>query len=243
MNGELLIQILLLIAAVYLAFFKSYLTEKGKSAALKEDLNDLTKEVESVKSKFAKEQEILKTNLQRILSNEVSYRNEERSAIIIYHNVINEWLYSIDEIGLENYNKSNIDALIDVRNLIARFYAKAGISKSKISLLIENSELVKITGELYMAVLAYYHWADKYFLLLQQNLEKQKSLTDRFLVIIKNLEDNKEIANEMAKDDERLRAENKELIDSYYKETLNERKKTFDIEIKYERLAKEYLKE
>ena len=34
MELEFFIQIILLIAAVYLAFFKSYLSEKGKSAAL-----------------------------------------------------------------------------------------------------------------------------------------------------------------------------------------------------------------
>jgi len=243
MDGQLIIQILLLVAAVYLAFFKSYLTEKGKSAALKEDLNDLTKEVESVKSEFVKEQEILKTDLQRVLSNEVSYRNEERSAIINYHGIINEWLYSIDEIGFGNFNISNIDSLIEVRNRIARFYAKAGISKSKISLLVKNPDLAKLAGELYLVVLGYYHWADKNFLLLQQNIESQKSLSDRFLIIIKNFEENKELANSMAKDDERLRAANKELFDNYYKERPDERKKTFSLEKQYESLVKDYLKE
>lgn len=243
MDGELLIQILLLMAAIYLAFFKSYLTEKGKSAALKEDLNQLTKEVESVKSEFVKEQEILKTDLQRVLTNEVSYRNEERNAIISYHGIINEWLYSIEEIGFGNYNKSNIDALIEVRNRIARFYAKAGISKSKISLLVANNGLVKSAGELYMAVLAYYHWADKYFLLLQQNLESQKSLTDRFSIIIKNFEGNKETATEVAKEDEILRAKNKDLFEDYYRKKGDEIKNTFNTENQFERLVKEYLKE
>lgn len=243
MDGELIIQILLLLASVYLAFFKSYLTEKGKSAALKEDLNDLTIKVESVKSEFVKEQEILKTDLQRVLSNEVSYRNEERTAIISYHGIINEWLYSIDEIGFGNYNKSNIDTLIDVRIRIARFYAKAGISQSKVSLLVENKNLVKITGKLYMQVFAYYHWADKYFLQLQQNLESQKLLTDGFSIIIKNIKGNNLLADKMARHDEKLIKENKKLFENYYKEKGDERKKTFPIENQYESLVKEYLKE
>ena len=183
------------------------MTEKGKNVALKEDLQELTREVESVKNEFVKEQEILKTDLQRILNNEISYRNEERDALIQFHGIINEWLYSIDEIGLGNFNKTNIDLLIEARKNIAKYYAKAGIAKSKISLLVTEKELVKKAGELYINAMKYYHWADTKFLLLQQNLENQKSLTDRFLIIIKNYEDNKDVAHQMAEEEERLRAE------------------------------------
>ncbi len=41
MHTKLLNDIFLLLLVLYLAFFKSYLTEKGKSAALKEDIADL----------------------------------------------------------------------------------------------------------------------------------------------------------------------------------------------------------
>ena len=242
MEAELFIQITLLIAAVYLAFFKSYLTEKGKSAALKEDLQGLTREVESVKDEFVKEQEILKTDLQRIVNNEISYRNEERDALIQFHGIINEWLYSIDEIGFGNFNKANIESLIEVRKKIASYYAKAGISKSKISLLVTEKELVKKAGELYLNAMTYHHWALKIFLLLQQNCESQKSLTDRFIIIMKNYEGNKEIARQMAEDDEKLRADVKDLTNKYYETKTGERAKVFPFEKDYETLVKEYLK-
>jgi hypothetical protein len=48
----------------------------------KEVLQDLTREVEPVKNEFVKEQEMMKTDVQRILNNEISYRSEERDAII-----------------------------------------------------------------------------------------------------------------------------------------------------------------
>jgi hypothetical protein len=243
MDGELVIQILILIAAVYLAFFKSYLTEKGKSAALKEDLQELTREVESVKNEFTREQEILKTDLQRILNNEISYRNEERSALINYHGIINEWHYSILEVGFGNYNKSNVEQLIEVRQRNASFYAKAGISKSKIELLVEEKELVKAARELYVAALDFHHWTDMEFFKLQQNCESQKSLTDRFLIVIKNLEANREIAEDMAKQEEQLRTEAKTLFDNYVANRNNKYAKVIPFETTFKSHVKEYLKE
>jgi len=243
MDGELVIQILLLIAAVYLAFFKSYLTEKGKSAALKEDLHDLTMEVELVKNEFIREQEILKTDLQRILDNEISYRNEERNALINYHGIVNEWIYSILEVGFGNYNKTNIDRLIEVRQRNAAFYAKAGIAKSKIELLIEDKDLVKSASDLYSSSLAFHHWTDMEFLKLQQNSESQKSLTDRFLIVIKNFDANQELAQDLARQEEELRNEAKALFDNYMENRNNEYLKVLPLENQFESKVKEYLKE
>jgi hypothetical protein len=242
METELIIQIILLLFAVYLAFFKSYLTEKGKSAALKEDLADLTHEVEKVKSEFVKEQDILKTDLQRALSNEVSYQNEVRNALINFHSIISEWLYSILEVGFGDYNKTNIESLINTRRSIASYYAKAGIAKSRVELLVEDEELIKSAQDLYSASLAFHHWTDKEFLLLQQNCESQKSLTDRFLIIIKDFNNNKELAQSMAKDEEELRNTAKELFDNYMKKRNDEYFKVKPIEKEYSDKLKIYLK-
>jgi hypothetical protein len=242
MDGEFLIQILLLIAVTYLAFFKSYLTEKGKSAALKEDLQVLTREVEAVKNEFTREQEILKTDLQRILDNEISYRNEERSAIITYYGIINEWLYSILEVGFGDYNKSNVDQLIEIRRRIASFYSKGAIAKAKIDLLVEDIELVKAASNLYSAALEFHNWTNMEFFKLQQNCESQKSLTDRFLIVIKNLDANRELAGEMAKQEDKLRAEAEALFANYMANRNKESLKVTSFKSQFEFRAKEYLK-
>ena len=242
METQSLIQILLLIAAIYLAFFKSYLTEKGKSAALKEDIQELTREVETVKDEFTREQEILKTDLQWILNNEISYRSEERTALINFHGIVNEWLYSISEVGYGNYNKTNIDQLIEIRQRNASFYSKAGISKARITLLVEDDKLVLAAGELYIEALNFHHWTDMEFFKLQQNSESQKSLTDRFLIIIKNLEQNRVIADDMSKEETILREEAKALYDNYKENFKKEYAKVLPIQSLYESLVKKYLK-
>lgn len=242
MEAESILQIALLLLAVYLAFFKSYLTEKGKSVALKEDLADLTLEVEKVKNQFVKEQDILKTDLQRALSNEVSYQNEVRNALITFHGIISEWLYSILEVGFGDYNKTNIESLINTRRSIAGYYTKAGIAKSRIELLVEDVELVNCAQDLYSVSLSFHHWTDKQFLSLQHNCESQKSLTDQFLIILKDLDNHKELARSMAKDEKDLRATQKALFDNYLDQRNNQYFKVRPIEKNYSERLKQYLK-
>ena len=243
MKTELIIGIILLFITLYLAFFKSYLTEKGKSVALKEDLKELTSEVESVKDKFVKEQEIMKTDLQRILNNELSYRNEERDAIISFHGIINQWIYSILEVHLSNYDRINLTELVDIRNNNSLYYAKAGIAKSKIILLIEDKNLVEATNGLYLSVMNFHYWSDSIFLKYQLNCEQQKSLIERFLILTKYDDENKEFAKKMAEDEKGLKAEQKEIYENYLDNERNiEFQKTISFEDEFEKLAKEYLK-
>lgn len=242
MKITLIIQITLLFLTVYLAFFKSYLTEKGKSAALKEDLSTLTQEVEKVKSEFTKEQEILKTELQRALSNEVSYQNEVRNALINYHSIISEWLYSILEVGWGDYNKTNVETLISTRRTIASYYAKAGIAKSRVELLVEDEQLVKSAQNLYTSSLTFHHWTDRQFLLLQHNSESHRSLTERFRILTEDLENNKEAAQSIAQDEEKLRADAKALFDNYMAKRNDEYFKTQPTEKAYSDRLKQYLK-
>ncbi len=242
MDTELFIEILLLLAAVYLAFFKSYLTEKGKSAALKEDLQSLTREIESVKDEFIKEQEILKTDLQRILNNEINYRAEERTALIEFYGIISEWIFSILSVNFGSFDKSNVGWLIETRNKNATFFARAGIAKSKISLLVTDNELVKKSSELYYATLEFHNWCDMEYLKLQHICERQKSLTDRFLIIIKDFERNKDLAEEMAKKDEVNRAESTALYENYMDNRNMKKEKINPIQVEFEDLVKQYLK-
>jgi hypothetical protein len=53
---EIILEVLILLCGLYLALFKSYFTEKGKNLATLEDIEDITKKVEEVKSEIQKQQ-------------------------------------------------------------------------------------------------------------------------------------------------------------------------------------------
>ncbi len=242
MEHHILIEFLTLVAFAYLAFFKSYLTEKGRSTAMKEDLDKVTREVEGIRHEFLREHEYLKTELQRILNIEVSYRDEERNALIQFYSMNSEWLFSILEVNFGNYNRNNLDALISIRNNISTFFAKTGIAKSKIELLVDDKDVVSLAQKLHTATLTFHHWTDARFFELQHNSESHKSLTERFLIIIKNFDANRELAQEMVTEEQRLIEESKELFADYMANRNFEYFKVKPIESEFAELVKKYLK-
>lgn len=92
MNIEIILQILLILIGFYLAFFKSYFTEKGKNIATSEDIEDLTTKIESVKQKFIEKNSVLKSKLDLLTNLQIGHKNDERSALIQFHKSISKWL-------------------------------------------------------------------------------------------------------------------------------------------------------
>ena len=81
---ELIILILILIIVVIIKFsVPSYLKQKGKNLADKEDIAELTKKVETVKSDFNEKIEYLKTDLNFINHNKISVKSLEREALLL----------------------------------------------------------------------------------------------------------------------------------------------------------------
>jgi len=239
---SIVIEISILLIGLYLIFIKSYLTEKGKSVALKEDLDGLTREVESVKNEFIQEQEILKTDLQRVLSNEVSYRNEEREALIQFHRLINEWFYSIREVKFHNYNKTNIDSFINTQNKITSYYSKTSVAKSKIELLVEDKELVLLSSELYLDVLALNNFTEIKFLKLKHNFERQKALAERVLIVMETNKDDKDFFQQSANQDTFHKEEASSIIGQYLIDIEPKIKDIQQTEKRFTGQVKEYLK-
>ncbi len=79
---RIIMEIVILIGLGYIAFFKSYFTEKGKNLASKEDLKELTEKVESVKIEFNKELEKFKLSLVIDLEKKRPFIEDEAKSII-----------------------------------------------------------------------------------------------------------------------------------------------------------------
>ena len=76
-NPEIILlisQILIALGVLYLAFFKSYFQEKGKNLATQEDIEGITKKVESIRSE-----------LQYSLEAGLSWRTEEHNCLVDYY--------------------------------------------------------------------------------------------------------------------------------------------------------------
>ncbi|MBF9224373.1 hypothetical protein [Hymenobacter ruricola] len=233
---------LLLVSGLWLKnYLPNYFNEKGKLLAQKEDIAEITEKIESVKSDFSKDTERLKTDLQRILNYQLSHRNEERASIIAFYDKYNQWLYSLLEINFGGYSRSNLKDLTDKRTFIENFYAEANIAQAKLNLIVKSDEIITLSHDLIMQVLKFKHWMDARLLTLQQNIESHQSLSERFLIIIKDYDANKALAEAMAKDEENLMQKAKEIKEEFYANRNEEYKKLLPTNSAFTKTVKEYL--
>ena len=88
---------------LFIIFFKSYFSEKGKRLAVKEDIEEITSKVEKIKTDFKLENDEIKAKLQHLLMLQLEYRNEERNTIVDFYKKYNDWLFSMLEINFNSY--------------------------------------------------------------------------------------------------------------------------------------------
>lgn len=91
---QLLVETVIVVLLFYLAFLKSYFQEKGKNLATKEDIEEMTSLVESVKSE-----------LQYSLQAKLSLRAEEHDALVNYFTRYSVWLSAISNCSLAGVDK------------------------------------------------------------------------------------------------------------------------------------------
>jgi hypothetical protein len=97
---QIIIELMIVFIGLYLAFFKSYFSEKGKNLATKEDIKDITKTVETVKNEII-------FNTQSRLSLQV----EERESLVAFYEQYNHWLSSISSISFVDISRENIKSM------------------------------------------------------------------------------------------------------------------------------------
>ncbi len=91
--AQIILESALIILGFYLAFFKSYSEEKGKNLATKEDIAEITKKIENVKSE-----------IQLLTDRKKNFEKEMRQSLLDYHSAFNTWYVNI----LENFPSLNI---------------------------------------------------------------------------------------------------------------------------------------
>lgn len=122
---------------LYFAFIQSYINEKGKNLATKQDINEITRITEKVRT------DLLFSLQNRTLLNELN-----KNSIIEFYQNYYQWQQSITSDTFEHlkgFNNIQLQAIID-RTYNA--YSTLIFSKAKIQFFIENEELKKNASEL-----------------------------------------------------------------------------------------------
>ena len=127
---QLVMEAVILLLLFYLAFLKSYFQKKGKNLATKEDVEEITSLVESVKSQ-----------LQFSLQAKLSLRAEEHQALVDYFSKYSAWLSAITNCSIAGINKDNASRLGEIRSQLDVHHRDFDLAAGKMELFVENEEI------------------------------------------------------------------------------------------------------
>ncbi len=129
------IQAVSLLLVSYLVFFKTYFQEKGKNLATKEDIEEITSVVESVKSQ-----------LEFSLQARLSLRAEEHQALVDCFTKYGAWLSAIRNCSFVGIDYESIGRLAELRSHMDRLGEDADLAAERMELFVENPDLVQQRG-------------------------------------------------------------------------------------------------
>lgn len=182
--AKIIIEILLILLGLYLAFFQSYFKEKGKNLATKEDIAEITKLVEGVKNQ-----------IHYSTQSKLSLKTEERNALVNYYEKYNYWLNAILDTyfgGIIEENKHKLKEF-ELRLNDAKFNFE--LAEGRKEVFVNNKELDELLKVLKIETMELQHLIErkigelerwfwevdsmKASTPLEQQLDKYKELLDK----------------------------------------------------------------
>lgn len=214
--AQIILTTINLLLLAWLTFFKSYFDKKGSNLADKQDIAEITQKIEGVKQEFSDKNELLKANLQHIISNQIQHSNEQRNAIIGFYDSFSKWVnVGLMSTKIADYSSLNVDELIAKERSLDQFFTETSITQGRISLLVENPEIITVSLNLVGETLKFNHWLQPVLRELRDNLQKEKFRRQLFSDLIKIKPLPVEAAG-IAKETEQLAEERQAIYAKFY---------------------------
>jgi hypothetical protein len=155
-------------------YYPNYMKYKAKNLATKEDIGEITTIVESIKTDMAKDTEKLKAVLSLENQNKFSVKNEERKALMDYHNKYSIWHNLLSKVP-------PIESIEDFQSINQKFYnveTEYYAAASTVTLFFHDEEFVKLKLSLFKQTLFAAGIVDDYLIkrkyaLVEYNLNKE----------------------------------------------------------------------
>lgn len=235
----ILFQILLFILVLYAIFFKEYFKKKGANLADKEDIQNITEKIESVKKVFTDDSEKLKTTLKLLSEKQLQINNDQKDAIITFFDSYSKWInVGLLQIKVNMYFRNTIDNLRQREDLIDSLYTETTMKQSRLILLVDNEEIVKLSHNLMITTLEFNNWVKTILIKLRLNLEADKSNFELFMMF-KDEKPIPDIVKKAAEKEAELKTERKEITSEYYSKHGEEYKKVVAASYKFTEKVKE----
>jgi len=136
----------------------SYFKKKGENFATKEDVEEITWRVESVKDEFVKDNEKLKAKLQVVIKNQQDLQSTEKETILGFLEECNKWLYDAIEVDVSKYYSDDFRILMNENSrMLNQSYSKARVAQAKLYIFIDNKEILSESWTLVQKILELSH--------------------------------------------------------------------------------------
>jgi hypothetical protein len=158
----LILQLLTVVGVVYLLFVKAYIKERAKILATKQDLEEVTKKVESIKIDLQFQNQI----------NSTIY-NDLRDAIINLYADFNSWFNFVSKVGI-NAMFLQLEDIDRTEKEMEEYYTKFRVQQKRASLFIEEPELLAKYKEIELRMIDIQSHIENYFTELEELLEERR---------------------------------------------------------------------
>ena len=150
---QIILQILIVLLGLYLAFFKSYFQEKGKNLATKEDVEEITSKVEKIRHDLHLETE-----------SKLSLRIEERNALVDYYTKYHYWLNTILEAAPSDVDEKNEVGFKEIEARLYKAKFDFDIAKAKFDIFVKNVDILNLEVKTILGALELQHTVQKVML-------------------------------------------------------------------------------
>ncbi len=124
-------------------FYTTYFNKKGENQATKEDIAEITKEVENVKKIFNDQNTILNAKLSFQNQHALNLRNAEREALIDFNKKLSAWLQYIYSYKIKIITENNIYSAEGFYDELEKREYEYQLAYGHIQLFISNENILK----------------------------------------------------------------------------------------------------
>jgi hypothetical protein len=148
---QIILEVIIFIIGLYLAFFKSYFHEKGKNVATKEDIEEITEKVEKIKNQISFSTQ-----------SRLSLNTEKRNAIVNCFEKYNFWQNTIVDISTSGIYEENKAKLKDFETKMGEAYFHFELSYARMNLFLSDVEMTKSISNLKVVTMELQHIIERH---------------------------------------------------------------------------------
>lgn len=149
--------IILLLFIYYLIknFWPKYFEAKATNQATKEDIGEITKIAESIKTELAKSTEVLKANLSLTNNQILNFKSAESDAMFDYHKKLSAWLFYLIRLNPSKYDLENYKDIKKEKSQFSKRQYKCDLAEAHLTLFMHDQKFLDIKRKLTINIIKY----------------------------------------------------------------------------------------